>query len=792
MVVETGRETAVKIATQVEQYNVVGQDYPRQEVVDKIRGEYQYVNDMTLPHMLYGKILRSPYPHALVKKINTEKAERLSGVRAVITHKDVPVKPMIRIPGVHFTKQTRLRDSRALEEEVRYVGDRVAAVAATTLEIAEEALSLIEVEYEQLPAVFDPLEAMRDGAPAVHKTIMYAGKYVEVKNNTFGETKMVQGDLNAGFKQADYIFEHEFRTGQPHNAPIALPVCICRPTPNGGLEVWNSTQGIHTIRWCLADSLDIPRSKIKVYRIAIGGAFGYYLYMHFNDPICALLALKAGKPVKIEGTREECFIEGGRHPAIIKVKTGVKKDGTLTARYMQFLDAHGAYASGSSVVRLACGFFISMYRCPNQRFDGFSVYTNTRPISVMRGAGNPQMNFPVESQVDIIAHELGIDPVEFRRKNHLRVGDTFYGQGPDVSSIVQSCGVPQLLTEGSAKIDWSKRKNNTPYKDRPWIKRGVGVAYGFHTSGGAGETASAILLDYSGAIIKMNEDATASLTIAIADYGSGNVSSISSIAAEELGIRYKDVILVKADTDITPFEYGTHASRSLYSLGNATKAAATNTRKVYMGWAARMLDVPVEKLKIKDGIITVIDDPSKTMTLQEVLENAQAQPWGGTAIGSASQRAPACPPHFVVTFAEVEVDTITGRVKLTHAVQGADVGKQIMPAAVRGQLIGGVHMGAGYALSEALLNDSKDGHTVNPNFREYKILSSLDMPKVDVIIADTYEPTGPFGAKGVGEGATNPVASAIYNAVFNAIGVRIFTMPITPEKILEGLKKVSK
>jgi CO/xanthine dehydrogenase Mo-binding subunit len=770
-----------------EEFLVIGKDHPRVDVEDKASGEYQYIGDMSLPNMLHAKILRSPHAHALVKKINTEKAERLPGVKAVITYKDVADKLLLRIPGIHFTKKTRLQDSHVLEEEVRYVGDRVAAVAAVSVEIAEEALRLIEVEYQELPAVLDPIEAMKSGAPLVHKKVVIGNEEVEIKNNVFGETSVTLGDIDVGFKQADLVFENEFQTGHPHNAPLALPVCIYKPLRNGGLEVWNATQGIHTTRWCIADSLGIPRSKIKVYRVAVGGAFGYYLYLHFNDPICATLALKAGQPVKLEGSREECFIEGGRHPAIIRLKTGVKKDGAITAMDMQFIDAHGAYASGSSINRLAGGFFLSMYRCSNLRFDGFSVYTNTPPIGVMRGAGNPQQNFAVESQIDIIAEQLNIDPVELRLKNHIRIGDIFYGQGPDVASVVRSCGVPQLAEEGAKRIGWENRKVSTPYKDQPWIKCGIGMAYGFHSSGGASETPSSILLDYSGATVKMNEDGTASLAIACADQGSGNISSIAAVVAEELGVRYEDVIVIKVDTDITLFEYGTHASRALYSTGNAAKIAAQNTKKVILDWASKMIEIPADRLETRDGRIYVKAKSSKGISIREVLENAQSETWGGTAMGTASQRAPACPPHFVVTFIEVDVDTMTGEVKLVRAIHGADVGTPIIPSAVRGQLIGGLHMGMGYALTENLYYDPKDGHVVNPNYRDYKLLTPLDMPKVETFFADTYEPTGPFGAKGIGEGATNSVAAAVYNAVYNAIGVRIYTMPITPEKILEGL-----
>jgi CO/xanthine dehydrogenase Mo-binding subunit len=525
-----------------------------------------------------------------------------------------------------------------------------------------------------------------------------------------------------------------------------------------------------------------------VQRVALGGAFGAYIYLHFIVPICAILAIKTGLTVKMESTREECFIEGGRHPAVVRLKTGVKKDGSLTAMDMYYIDAQGAYSSGSSIVRLACGFFLSMYRCPNKKFYGFSVYTNTAPISVMRGAGNPQQNFPVESHMDMIAERIGMDPLELRLKNHIRAGDMFYGQGPDVHSVINSCGVSYLITEGAKRIGWERRDISISDKSRPWLRRGIGMAYGFHSSGGASATASAVVLDYSGAIVKLNEDGMASVAVSCADYGTGNVSSIAAVVAEELGIRYEDVVIAKVDTDITPFEYITHASRSLYSIGGAAKAAAKNAKKFVLDWASRLLSVSVEQLEARDRHIYVKAEPSRSLAIREVLEHAQSHAWG-TAIGTASQKAPACPPHFVITFIEVEVDTLTGNVRPMRVIQGADVGKPIIPNAVHGQLVGGVHQGIGYALTEDVLYDPEDGHVVNPSFKDYKLLTPVDMPEVETFFADTSEPTGPFGAKGVGEGAFNPVASAVFNAVYNATGVRIFTMPITPERLLEGLKE---
>ncbi len=773
-----------------EKFLVIGKDHPRVEVEEKVTGECEFVSDISLPHMLHGKILRSPYAHALIKRIDTTKAEKLPGVKAVITYKDVPQQIFVRAWGVHPSRP-RTEDSHILEEEMRYVGDRVAAVAATSVEIAEEALRLIEVEYEELPAVFDLVQAMQPDAPLVHRTVRLADKDIPIKNNVLGETHMSVGDIEEGFKQAEVVVENEFKTGYVHNSPMGCLACVCRPFRGGGLEVWNNTQGIHPTRMALAASLGIPIGKIKVHRLPIGGAFGYYLYFKFSDIICAFLALKTGLPVRIEQSREEMFLDGGRHPAMIRLKTGLKKDGTITAMSMRLIDGIGAYSSGNAIGRLMCGFFMSMYHCPNKKVDGYSVYTNTPPLSSMRGAGDPQVHFAVECQINIIAEQLNLDPLEFRLKNHLQVGDIFYGQGLDVYCVVKSCGTEQLIKKGAKLIGWDHRKAITPYKNRPWIKRGIGMACGFHTTGASSAAtgkASVAILDYSGAIVKMNEDGTANLTIAAADFGTGNLTAIAAMVAEELGIRYEDVIVTKADTDTTLYEQWIHASRSVYSVGTAAKAASRNAKKTILDWAAKMLSVPADQLEANDRRIYPKAAPSEGVSIGEVLLYAQSQDWG-TAIGTASLAAPACPPHFVVTFVEVDVDTMTGEVKVVRAIHGADAGTPIIPSAVRGQLIGGLQMGIGYALTENVIYDPSDGHVRNPNFTDYKLLTSLDMPQVETLLADTWEPSGPFGAKGLGEGCTNPVAPAVYDAVYNAIGVRIYTMPMTPEKVLEAMRE---
>ncbi len=770
-------------------FRVIGKSHPRVDVVEKVSGSYSYVGDMSVPGMLHAKVLRSPHAHARVKRIDTRGAEAVPGVRAVLTPDDVLDKPVYRANAVS-PSAPNFTDAHILEQEVRHVGDRVAAVAATSVEAAEEAIAKIEVEYERLPAVFDFEEAMQPDAPSVHEAVLWGGTEIPIVNNSNslpGMTEGAFGDVEEGLRKADVVVENTFRTGRPHNAPLNCAASLCRPLPGGGLEIWSHSQGIHPHRICLAASLGITLGKIRLHRVSPGGAFGLYIYVHFTDFICAALALKAGMPVKLEDTREEMFLDGGRHPALIKLRTGAMKDGTLVAMDMWLADGVGAYEPLPGMCSLMCGFFLSKYRCPNKRFDGRSVYTNTPPLCAMRGAGNPQVHFAVESQMDILAEELGMDPVELRRKNNPGEGDHFIGQGMEITSSIQSCGLEQLVHEGAKRIGWDNRKGYAPYEDRPWIKRGIGMASGFHTSGAGSEKPASYMLDYSGAIVKMNEDGTANLTLAAVDFGSGNVTAMAVMAAEELGIRYEDVIVTDASTENSLYEHWIHASRSVYSVGGAVKAASGKAKDMILDWAGLMLEVPARDLDTGDGRVFSVKDPSQGTTIREVLEFAQSQGLG-TAIGTTSHRATACPPHFVVTFVEVDVDTLTGAVKLVRVFQSADVGTPINPEAVRGQLVGGLHMGMGYALTEDVVYDPEDGHVVNPNFKDYKLLTALDMPDVETLLADSVEPTGPFGAKGVGEGATNTVAPAVYNAVYNAVGVRICTMPLTPEKIVDALK----
>lgn len=766
-------------------FNVIGKRHPKIEAVEKVTGKLKYSGDLQFPNCLHVKILRSPYAHANIKSIDTSMAKALKGVAAVITHEDVPKIPtmhqFLHMPKVMFF------DSFLLEKKVRHVGDRVAAVAAETVEIAEKALEMIEVEYDILPAVLDLTKSDDPSSSAIHTNAWRGGNPIEVKNNIVDQREENMGNVDQGFAEADLIIENTYRTSKPNPCPIERTAVAVVPGANGTVNVYGTTQSIHAMRKNIASSLDIPLHKIKCHFTYLGGSFGAHIHTGWIEPICTFLALKTGRPVRGEKSREEMFLAYGRHPMVVKLKTGVKNDGSFTAMEVDIIDETGAYAfSGGSKMALASGFCLSMYTCHNKRIKGKTVYTNAPPLTAMRGAGNPQAHWAVESQMDMIAEKLGMDPIELRLKNHIGEGKTFYGQSTDVICEIKSCGTEELIEKGQKAIGWDTRNNNDT--ETPYLKRGIGMARGFHTSGAGSPNISKFIMDFSGAIIKMTEDGTVVLSNASADAGGGNRTGYAAMVAEELGLRYEDVILIDGDTDTTLFDVPTHASRGNYGTGLAVLAAARKLKKQLLDWGSKLLDKSVENLVIEQGKIYVTGSGDTFITIKEVVGQAQVLGWG-TAIAEASVRPEACPPHFTACFVEVLVDIQTGVVKVINTVNGADVGTVINRNNVEGQIAGGMHMGLGYALLEHTQFDFKDGRLMNPGLLDYKMLTFADMPPVQTIIADTFEPTGPFGSKGVGEGVTNPVAPAVANAIYNAVGVRLTDLPMSPERLLNALKE---
>ncbi|MGN9165006.1 xanthine dehydrogenase family protein molybdopterin-binding subunit [Tissierellaceae bacterium HCP3S3_D8] len=773
---------------QANDFNIVGKRQEKIEARQKATGALKFSGDLKFKDMLHCRILRSPYANAIVKNIDTSEAFKVKGVVDIITHEDVPkilsMHQFLHVPEIMW------HDSYILEKHVRHVGDRVAAVAATSVEIAEEALKKIKVEYDVLPAALTAEEALKPDAPKIHEEAKKGKNIVELDGNILDSTDVSIGDTERGFAEADYIIEREYRTSKPNPAPMERTCVICVPADDGRLDVYATSQGIHAMRINMSHSLGIPVSMLNCHRMYLGGSFGAHIHTGFIENICALLALRTGRPVRGEKTREEIFLSCGRHPMIVTIKAGFKKDGTMTSLHSDVIDDTGAYAfSGSSKMNLALGTCISMYRCPNMRITGKSVYTNTPPLSAMRGAGNPQGNWAIETMMDEAAQELGIDPVELRYKNNVDVGDTFYGQGPAVKSTIRSCGTEELLDRSAEITNWYEREkmNHTPYPDKPWIRKGLGMARGFHTSGCGSEKPNAFIIDHSAAYIKMNEDGTAQIMNSAADLGSGVLTAHAAIAAEIIGLKYEDVMVNQGDTDTTPFDGATHASRGLYGSGQPIVKCAEELHSKLLEWGSRIFQCGPEDLEIKDSRIYIHDKPEESIPISEVVCAAHYKGWG-IASTQASMRPNACPPHFITVFVELEVNTLTGMVNIVNVLSGVDTGTIINLNNVEGQVTGGFHMGMGYALMEDMIIDDK-GQLRTKNFSKYHIPTVMDMPEVDMIFADTYEPTGPLGAKAIGEGVTNPVAAAIGNAINNAVGIRIRDLPCTPEKIVKILKE---
>jgi len=763
--------------------SVVGKDVPKIEAVGKATGTLRYTSDIFFPNMLYAKILRSPYAHARVKRIDASKAQKLQGVKSVLTFKDVPQEPY----GLDDLGDpaNAIRDKHILEGTARYVGDRIAVVAASDIETCQKALEMIDVEYEELPAVFEVGEALKSGAPRVHDYYVMGGRRIEPRNNIATVTTHVEGDVEKGFTDSEYIFEGEYRTSSPQQVPLERTVVVCRPEADGRLSVWSTNQSIHGLRYTICNLLGLPFSKVRANRIFIGGAFGSYIHTRFDEPMCALLALKTRLPVKLQLSRAEVFTSARRYPAILKVKMGFKRDGTLVSqKYDVTYDIGGYDVLGAWVVSATTGWTYSMYRSPHFSYEGRGVYTNTPPPCAFRGFGNPQANFAIESAMDQVAEELGVDPIDLRLKNYRRKGDLVLAQGPKVKHYIESCEVEYLLRKGAEIIGWAGRDG---VKSAGKIRRGIGMARGWHASSCSGFEPSGIA-DTGGAFIKVNDDSTVSLVTALADAGQGELTALAQIAAETLGVGVDDVIVSDADTDNAPYDAVTHASRGIYVGGGAVKLAAEDAKKSLLDWAGKILEASPEDLELKDRRVFVKGAPSKSVSIAQVAASARINNWG-TIVGKSSYAASGFAPHFTVKFIEVEVNTETGQVRVVRAICGADVGQPISPMGVEGQLHGGLAQGIGFALMENVSFDDS-GNTTNTDFLNYKLLTAMEVPeKVEVFLAPSWERTGPFGAKGIGESALNDVATAVVNAIAHATGVRFKELPVTAEKVLKALRE---
>jgi xanthine dehydrogenase molybdenum-binding subunit len=752
-----------------EQFSVVGKKVPRIDAIDKITGRAKYAPDLNIRGMLYGALLRSPHPHAKVVSIDAAKAESLPGFRAIVTIKEIP-----RVVGYWFLlrSEKKEKDMFLLDNVVRFIGDPVLAVAADDEETALKALSIIDVTYEPLPTVFDPHEALIRSDVRIH----------EKGNTAFHVTKNF-GDIEQGFKEADTIVENRFVTSkQKHAALEPIGTCIADYDATGKLTMSCSTQLPNWSRIYLAGALGLPNSKVRIIKPYTGGAFGGRCgLIHGLEVMCSVLSRKAGKPVRMSFSRSEDFIgTETRHPMTIDMKTGVTREGILTANSIRILANAGGYSTHTVGVLADClSTGVGLYRCPNVYFDATAVYTNQSLTGAFRGYGNPQMNFAQESQMDILARELGMDPLELRLKNYRGLGEI----DPVFVDEIRSDGLKECLSKASEAFGWKDR--GAMRRAEGAKKNGVGMAIMLHGTGAAGA-----LPDPASATVLINSDGSVQLVTGASDEGQGNRTVLAQIAAEELGIGFDQISVSMPDTDVTPLDGGTHGSRQTYAGGLAVKKAASEAKKRLLTFAARHLGISENNLSIQEGIIFSVKDPSVRVKISDLMRKVQIGDMSicEQIIGVSSGVAPAMPGYYGATFVEVEVDTETGEVRVVKVVGAFDVGRAINPSNIEGQITGGAVMGIGWTLTEELL--LKEGRILNDNFRDYRILRACDVGEIVPILVESNEPTGPFGAKGVGEGPMVGVAPALANAIHDAVGVRMKELCITPEKILKALDRI--
>ena len=744
-------------------------------------GTAQFTDDVDIRGLLTGRLLYSPHAHARIKRIDTRAARKVAGVLAVLTHEDLP-RVRHTTAGQGYPEPSPY-DTLALSEKARYVGDRIAAVAAETPEAAAEALSKVVVDWEVLPAVFDTLEAIKDGAPVIHDEAD-SKNILDARHNICAKFDF-EVKASEWFSEADVVVDQWYKTQWAQHCALEPHITITYLDGDGRLVIRTSTQVPFHARRITARVLQIPLKSIRVIKPRIGGGFGSKQEV-LLEPICAALTLATRRPVKIEFSRKETFISSRtRHPCVIRLKTGAKKDGALTDAHMEVYCDNGAYGAHSLTVMMCSGSHtLPMYQAKNTKFIGRSVYTNLPVGGAYRGFGATQGFFAWESQMDIMAEKLGMDPLEFRQKNYIRSGEgspvfKAMGEGREgVEQKIGSCGMDECITQGLAAFKWKERKERNKNQTGP-KRRGLGMA-GLMQGSGIPE------VDMAAASIKMNEDGSFNLLMGATDLGTGSDTVLAQIAAEVLGVTVQDMIVLSSDTDLTPFDVGAYASSTTFISGNAVKKAALHAREQIVKVAAKILDEKPEDVDLKDG--KAVGKSGRSCSLSEVANTAFYYHDQHQIMGVASHVAQSSPPPFAAHFAEVEVDTETGLVKVLDYVATVDCGTAINPTLAEGQNDGAVLNGISYALTEEMIF-SPSGVMQNASFRGYKIYAASDAPPLKTILIPTYEPDGPFGAKSVSEIGINGPQPAIANAIYDAVGVRLTEPPFTPEKVLKAIKE---
>lgn len=740
----------------------VGQRVKRVDAFDKVTGKGKYVGDIKMEGMLYGKILRSPVAHGIVKKIDVTKAKALPGVVAVITYEDVPKIPYTTT-GHPYPEDTPL-DTLILAKHVRYIGDPIAAVAAETLEIAQKAIDLIGLDIEPLPIYLTPEESLKENAVAIH-----AGSGNIADSHSYEE-----GDVEAGFKASDLIFEDEIKVPIVQHVPIEPAISLSYLDNDGTVVIHSANQGPHLMRKTVSKALGLPIEGVRVIKTLVGGGFGAKQDAVL-EPLNGALAIAAKRPVLLEFTREESIqATRTRHSMTFKLKTGVNKDGKIIARSMNVVSNTGAYsAHGHSVCGNIGGQFSVLYPAKNLYYKATTVYTNILIASAMRGYGIPQLAFAVESHMENIAHKMKWDPILFREKNLCKCGDYNNVNGFEI----QSCGLPEIIAKGKEAIDWDNSRKEEKERDGKYY--GVGMALFSYF-----QSTFPHSVELSGARVIMNENGSATLHIGCAEIGQGTDTVMAQICAEAIGISVDKVKVVGVDTLISPFDCGAYASRQTYVSGMAVKKAGLKCRKVILKKAAQLLDRDKKTLKTRDNEILDNKTGEVLLSVEDVVMKIFYDQKSSRTLTKEAYYSPKTNAlTFGAAFTKIVIDKGTGKVVIDKIVAVIDSGKIINPDLAEGQVEGGTAMSIAYGLLEEILIDEKTGKVRNGNLLDYKIPTMMDIPSVDVHFIETEEPTSAYGNKSLGEPPNIAPAVALRNAVLDCTDIPFNRLPMTAERI---------
>ncbi len=769
---------------------VVGKPEVKVDAIRLVKGNPAFTDDFHERGQLVAKVLRSPHAHARILDIDDRAARELPGVHAVLHYKNTP--RIKYASGGQSWPNPHPYDQVSFDTKVRHVGDRVAAVAADTGEIAEEALRLIDVTYEVLPAVYDELEAMAEAAPVIHDEDDTTDIH-DRERNIVHHIEAERGNVAAALAGADHVFEQTFRVHQVQQVPIENHISVAWLDSDERMVVRTATQVPFHTRRMLAPLIGMDVKDVRVIKPRIGGGFGAKQEMLIED-IVAHLAIATRRPVKLELTREEEFMSSRtRHPQTLTYTTGVSADGTLVAQQLRLVGNTGPYGTHAYTVQTVSGLRgLTSYNCPNKRFDCDVVYTNIPVPGAYRGYGAPQAEYALEAHMEDIAHELGMDPVEFKRKNWVVVGSeldiaphlgerSVEEEELEEYPKVMSSGIEECVAQGQRAIAWHRRLDpgwTTP-ADRPHVRRGLGFAFCMHGT-------AIPFLDMGGCSIKINDDGSFNMLIGATDLGTGADTVIGQIAAEVLGVPLDDIKVYSSDTDVTPFDTGAYASSTTYISGTAAKLAAEQVRERIKERAARLLGVDEPcTIELRDRRAWAPDGSS--VSLEDVALHSLHTEDQEQIMGTASYVSPECPPPFAAQFAEVEVDVETGQVTVVKLVMAVDCGVAINPVTASGQVEGGMIQALGYAHCEEFAFDDA-GRMTNARLGPYKIYRADEVPETEVYLVQTMEDSGPFGAKAVAEIPKDGVAPAVRNAILHATGTRIYDLPFTPERVWRALQ----